>query len=147
MAKLIEITDQHLIDIHPRLKEYVQGPFPYLRMTVAGYKRLGPTNSLVDKNGTCHGVGGVAKIHDGVWHAWMMLTPEISNHKLLFVRAMKKYIDMMDEYNIHRISADIPAWYIEWLDVLDRIGFENEGLQRAFSSNKQDYFRVAYIRK
>lgn len=145
MAQLVDITDEHLVDLHPRLKSYTSMPFPYMRMTVRAYKNAGPSHAGVHE-GRCFGIGGVVPVQKGVWHTWMMLSDDIAKHPKWFLRLCKSYVASMEENGIHRLQADIPADMKDWLAILERMGFENEGLMRAFSSDKQDYYRIAYIK-
>lgn len=146
-TEFTEFKDEHLVDLHPRLKEYANYPFPYLRMIVRKYVKIGTIMSCMYKN-RCVGIGGWFEVMPGVGHVWMILSTEVDKHGFLFIRCLKRYLDEeMLRLDLHRISADIPTNMPGWLKIVERMGFKNEGVMEAFDSKKQDYYRVALIRK
>lgn len=145
--RLEAITEDHLINIHPRLKEYAQYPYPYLRMMVRKQTAASDySDALVDGTGKCLGIGGVISLWPGVWSSWMLLTDDISSAPKTFIRICRRYMKIADDLGIHRIQADIPAEMKDWLSLLDKMGFKNEGLMKGYTAKKEDQYRVAWTK-
>lgn len=100
------------------------------------------------KDEDCLGVGGIILVHSGVGHIWMAMSDDLEDNKKTFYKLMKQLIKpLMNRNNLHRIQADISTKYPQWLNWVERYGFVNEGIMKAYGIDRTDYYRVAYIKQ
>jgi hypothetical protein len=110
-----------------------------------GFSVSGPCFTLM--NGKPIFAGGIVINWPGCGHAWMLPSIHVKDHPV----SVYKYTEMMiekymEENNLHRVQADVQANDKKANNFVVQLGFQFEGLMRAFWTDKSDYFRYARIR-
>ena len=100
------------------------------------------------QDGKIVGCGGFTPSWDGLADIWMYLEPTAFKRKRLALRLMRQVLnDIIQQGKYHRIQAVILKDYKEGMRFAEFFGFENEGLMKQYSSDKEDFYRYARIIK
>ena len=96
------------------------------------------------QDGKIVGCGGFTPIWDGVAEIWMYLEPEAFKRKRLALKLMKHILnDIIKREEYHRIQAVVLKDYKAGIKFAEFFGFENEGLMKQYSVDKEDFYRFA----
>jgi len=108
---------------------------------------LGHSVSVV-RNGHLLGAGGIVPIWDGLGEAWVLPSAAVKNHKKTFVRLIRENMERLsDELAFRRVQATARADAPKALRFLEFLGFEREGLLRAYGPDGSDHILFAKIRE
>tara|TARA_B100000470_G_scaffold200007_1_gene171383 strand:- start:172 stop:639 length:468 start_codon:yes stop_codon:yes gene_type:complete len=101
----------------------------------------------VVRNGYLLGAGGIFPIWDGLGEAWVLPSTTVQNHKRMFVKLIRENMERMgDEFAFRRIQATARADAPKARRFLEFLGFEREGLLRAYGPDGADHILFAKIR-
>lgn len=90
--------------------------------------------------------GGLAESWPGVCDIWMLPSVDVIHKPISVVKAARWMLDDAIEKMLpHRIQATVKAADDRAVRFIEALGFEREGLMRAFSSDKTDFFLYARI--
>lgn len=114
---------------------------------LAAYTKAGPCVTI--KIGDIYAVAiGLVKQSQHTAEAWMLVNEEARyKHAKTIIRAVRKQLDIHEiSEDLHRVQITIEfskASFVKWSQ---RLGFEMEGLMRAYDDMKRDYFLMARVR-
>jgi len=90
--------------------------------------------------------GGIYPIWTGVGEAWFLGSYHLHDHSISIARLVRNNIEiLMKRHNLHRAQATIHSNFNEAYRFATWLGFDSEGVMKAFSTDKQDYFRFAKV--
>lgn len=105
-------------------------------------KRSGPCFTLEDE-GRAIICAGVVEMWEGRGHAWSLIAQDAGAHFVRIVRAMRHFLDLQDT---RRIEAAVGANFEQGHRLMKMLGFEREGLMRAYLPNGQDAVLYGRVR-
>ena len=74
-----------------------------------------------------------------------MVSPEIREHAIFFIRAVRRYMDMISkEKSLARIQAAVRTDFDAGIKFAEGLGFEFEGIMNKYFGEK-DFFRYAKL--
>lgn len=86
---------------------------------------------------------GIANLWPGRAEAWAVMTPATRHHMTAITRAVRAFLDLAEVRRIDcAVKADFEAGH-RWARLL---GFEQEGVMRAYGPDGCDYARYARVR-
>ena len=139
----VPFKPEHLLAIEHRWPEI--GISPELMLTTGKYYGTGfARTGLI--NGRPIVCGGMMKLWPGVGEAWVIGSDELKQNALPFHRAILKYREVVFAMGLHRLQC---ACHVDFTDSrawLERLGFVDEGVMKAFTSDREDYVRYALVR-
>lgn len=98
------------------------------------------------KNGKILGCGGFTPLWPGVTEIWLYLNPESFKKKKTALRLMRHILnDIIQREKYHRIQAVVLKGYDAGIRFAEFFGFENEGLMRSYTTDKEDFYRYARL--
>ena len=98
------------------------------------------------QDGKIVGCGGFTPLWPGVAEIWMILSPKAFKRKKLALKLMKRVLnDIIQRKGYHRIQATVLKGYKEGIRFAEFFGFENEGLMKQYTKDKEDFYRYARI--
>jgi len=98
------------------------------------------------QGGKIVGSGGFTPLWDGVAEIWLLLNPDAFKRKKVALRLMKHILnDIIQREKYHRIQAVVLKGYEKGMKFAEFFGFENEGLMKKYTTNKEDFYRYARI--
>ena len=91
---------------------------------------------------------GVSMIWSGVGVGWCIMDKNLTKQQRLIVgkTCKKRLPNFMDLIGIHRIQADVKNGFDVGKRFVEFLGFESEGIMKAFGPDKEDYERFALVR-
>jgi RimJ/RimL family protein N-acetyltransferase len=97
-----------------------------------------------EQDGEVVAIAGAVRLWDGVATYWMLTSDLVDKYPVGFIRACKRGLESLHKcFGIHRLEASIAAGH----DVSEKwaqyMGFECEGVMRAYSPSKSDHYRYA----
>jgi RimJ/RimL family protein N-acetyltransferase len=102
----------------------------------------------VIRNGHLLGSGGIFPIWDGLGEAWVIPSELVQKHKKMFVKLIRENMARMtDEFQFRRLQATARADAPKSRRFLEFLGFEREGLLKAYGPDGADHVLFAKIRK
>jgi len=100
-------------------------------------------------NGIIVGVGGAAMLWKGVWEFWLILAKDSKldgTHGIIAFDVIRKKVDeIIEENNIVRAQATARLDFPKAIEMLEALGFEREGLLRAYTPDGASVYRYARI--
>lgn len=99
-------------------------------------KASGPCWSAFDYLGRIVGCGGLAIEHPGCSVAWTLLHPELSGRNMLGLH--RHAVRMLAECPARRVQADCDPTFEPARRWLALLGFQQEGVRRAYSPDGRD---------
>ena len=112
------------------------------RATYESFGKAGPCFTLM--NNIPIFSGGIVINWPGCGSAWMLPSIHVEDHPASVYRytemMIKKY---MEENHLHRVQASVKADDVKANRFVVNLGFQFEGLMRAFWTDKSDYFLYA----
>jgi len=97
-------------------------------------------------DGRIIGCAGLGLLWQGRAQTWCVLAPNIPKRAWIGIhRAVAVRLAQMGALNIWRIEADALFGYLPGARWLRMLGFEQEGLARAYGPDRQDYLRFARV--
>ena len=94
----------------------------------------------------CFGLGGVFPFTPGVGELWMMMHPDRFRHPKFLRRAALRILgearEVMDLHRIQSAAEVAQPYHSRWMVSL---GFEFEGIMRAYTFDRRDMARYALI--
>lgn len=100
------------------------------------------------QDGKIVGCGGFTPLWEGVVEIWLFLNPEGFKRKKVALRLMRHVLnDIIKREKYHRIQAAVLKGYKKGMRFAEFFGFENEGLMKSYTADKEDFYRYARIVK
>jgi len=97
-------------------------------------------------NGKILGCGGFTPLWPGVAEIWLYLNPESFKKKKTALRLMRHILnDIIQREKYHRIQAVVLKEYDTGIRFAEFFGFENEGLMRSYTTDKEDFYRYSRL--
>ena len=92
--------------------------------------------------------GGVHEVFKGSGVAWAWIDKNIPKACVRRVAMLlrKHFHEKVERHGFHRIQADVEVGLEKAERFVRFLGFESEGIMKAFGPDKQDYERYAYVR-
>ena len=105
-------------------------------------------STSVIRNGHLLGSGGIFPVWDGLGEAWVIPSRLVQKHKKMFVKLIRENMARMtDEFQFRRLQATARADAPKSRRFLEFLGFEREGLLKAYGPDGADHVLFAKIRK
>lgn len=140
--KMEHITQMNMRDLDKRMLEMAGNWEEKLLNTMA----LGRTMTGM-KDDIILGCGGILPLWEGVAEGWLLTADEIEQYPLAFHKLVRQFISEAEEaLNLHRIQIFVWSEFETSIEWVKRLGFESEGLMKAFSADRQDFYRMAKVR-
>lgn len=105
-------------------------------------KRGGPAFTAVD-DGVVIGCAGVVRMWENRAHAWALLGRDSGRHFVAIYRGIRRFLDMHDA---RRIEATVDARFDAGHRLMAMLGFEREGLMRAYLPDGRDVVLYGRVR-
>jgi RimJ/RimL family protein N-acetyltransferase len=103
--------------------------------------------SVFTKDGRLVWCGGIAPMWHGVGSGWMILSNVADDFPFALHRVCKTMLREAISNGYHRIQADIPCSSERARRWILRLGFESEGIMRAYGPDGTDSERFAMVKK
>ncbi len=88
------------------------------------------------------GVGGMIILWDGVGEVWLMLTADCKKYGIFGIvafEALRKKVDeLIEEHKMRRVQATIRTDFPKAKKMIKALGFELEGIMRAYAPDGAD---------
>ena len=143
MVRIVPFAPEHLNEVERRgFEEAALMKLGDLSARAAMYMQYGPAFTGV-ADGVVIGCAGVVTHWEGVGEAWAFISTAAAAHPLGITKAVKGWLDAQKAYR--RIQANVKAddeRAVRWIRLL---GFENEGLMRAFGPDGTDFRRFVRL--
>ena len=98
------------------------------------------------QGGKIVGCGGFTPLRTGVAEVWLYLNPDAFKRKKVALRLMRHILnDIIQREKYHRLQAVVLKGYKEGMRFAEFFGFENEGLMKKYTTDKEDFYRYARI--
>ncbi len=98
-------------------------------------------------NGYVVACGGISPLWPGVGEGWVLASHKIHENKFSVVRAVYDILgDLMDDHDYWRIQGSTLADWTQGIRFARLLGFENEGLMKAYGPDGSDYIRHARVK-
>lgn len=141
--EVIPFKPVHLLAIEHRWPEV--GIAPDLMLSTAKHYAIGfARTGLV--NGRPIVCGGMMKLWPGVGETWVIGSDELKQNVIPFQRAILRFREVVFGMGLHRLQCACHVDFTDSRKWLERLGFVDEGLMKAFASDRSDYVRYAIIR-
>ena len=145
--EIITATIQHYEEIELRpyeREELAATPQWFNALKMAIEEELAFT-ILVD--GEVIAICGFSLTIPGVAEVWMMTGVNVEKHWRSGCRAAQQVIAMGVEcLELHRLQSIVHEKHIKAARFVEWLGFEREGLMKAFSADKKNYYLYAMVR-
>ena len=147
MNRLVDFEIEHIKqmnmrDLDERMLKMAGDWEEKLRNTMA----LGRTMTGM-KDDIILGCGGILPLWEGVAEGWLLTADEIEQYPLAFHKLVRQFIaEAEDALDLHRIQIYVWSEFNKSIRWVKSLGFENEGLMRAFTTDKLDFYRMAKVR-
>jgi len=90
--------------------------------------------------------GGIVPLWNGVAEGWVISSKRILSNKIKSSRLIKERTDLLCANNkIWRLQTAVKADFKIGMRFAEFLGFNNEGLMRAYGPDKTNYYRMAKI--
>jgi len=90
--------------------------------------------------------GGIVPLWDGVAEGWVISSKRIFTKRIKASRLIRKRTDLLCANNkVWRLQTAVKANFKTGLRFAEFLGFNNEGLMRAYGPDKTNYYRMAKI--
>lgn len=97
-------------------------------------------------DGAIAGVGGLLRLWPGVGEVWLCVTPVGQQHPVFLVRAMRRcLVAQTRTHGLRRVQADVRDHDTRAVNLVARLGFEEEGIMRCYGPQGEDFIRYARI--
>ena len=136
-------TVEEILSMEPQ-KEQEKFITSLTRETAAVLLAPGPSRSIVDEQGNVLLCCGIIPFHANRYHAWTLLSVHASRHMPFIIKAMKGFIESLDCRRLEMTIREGFTAGIKWARIL---GFEPEGLMRAYGEDGGDFILYARIRQ
>jgi len=114
-----------------------------IEMTVDHYSKLDSSYSYF-VNGQIIAITGSIPVWSGVSELWMLTTDYVDENKLFFYKSTLKLLNYdRIKYNTHRYQCAVHTDNVKSMNWLSKMGFESEGIMKAYSPDKTDYIRMS----
>jgi len=141
--KLVPFEAAHAV-VYPEMQALLRASLRQY-MTLLNAALSGPAYTLVDRDGSIVGSAGIVVIRPGLGEAWMMVTPLARRKVVAGFRYLRDTLDRLQaDLRLTRVQAivmDTPS--ARRLAAL--LGFEIEGLLRAYGWNGEDCYMASRI--
>lgn len=130
MIKVIPYKHEHLVSID--LKDIHQGEVPPEVTTDAVTFMDGETVLAI--------FGGFFFV-PGIFHIWGLVSPHVHKKPVAFRRSVGDFLSYFErKYKPRRLQIDIRVGHPELDRWAESIGFEREGIMKAYGTDKSDYY-------
>lgn len=126
--------DRLLFNLPPAVRRLASGPFELDERT---------QGIALEVDGRVLAIGGITRMHEGVGEVWGLLAPAIHAHPIFLHKAGRRLVAAGHTYR--RLQATAAARDLRACRWLARLGFEREGLMRAFGPDGADHVRYARV--
>ena len=97
-------------------------------------------------NSECVCSGGIVPLWSGVAEGWVISSKRIYENRIKASRLIRKRTDLLCAANrIWRLQTSVKANFKMGIRFAEFLGFNNEGLMRAYGPDKTNYYRMAKI--
>ena len=149
MLQLVPMTTEHVLAVFPRRREEALGYNLQETIALAHAAKLnGTALAAVDADTEeTIAVGGVFDSHPGVGNCWVLGTDDMSTYASILTRLIKEKIpEIMEAGAYSRIQCDVVAHRDTWVRWAEYLGFQREGILRAFRDGK-DAVALAIVKE
>ena len=139
-----------MIDVRPATQEDLE----YLRQNpleeaLKGYPQLRICDSntyTAVLNGEVVGIGGVVVLWKGVGEAWVILSRNCQNKPIeMFLCIKRVYKALIQSCELNRIQVVVRVDFPQSIKMIEKLGFEREGLMRRYCPDGCDAYMYARI--
>jgi len=96
---------------------------------------------LLDKEDKFVGAAGICQIWEGMGEAWLIASDRVKQNGLVFARAVRRgLLSIINTRNYHRVQTTVDNSFPEAIRFIEFLGFQKEGLMKAYSADKKDYW-------
>ena len=151
MIRLAPFEIEHFDWILPRLRSIdaisIQGlDLVEYRKTLEGMMDSAPIGSFVTDDGQVAAICGALKKWDGVADFWMLTSNLVTKFPLSFHKSCIEGLDfLMSEFGIHRLQASIAERHVISQKWAHRLGFQPEGLMKAYGPDGANHYLYARV--
>jgi L-amino acid N-acyltransferase YncA len=119
--------------------------YPDWENTIKAWEAAGPSFTLLVEDKIV-GSAGVVLHSEGRGEAWALLSSLFFNYKKTSLKYIKNKLSVIAEnYSLRRVQILVDPNNLKALIFAERLGFQQEGLLRAYGSNGEDYFMFSRI--
>jgi hypothetical protein len=99
-------------------------------------------------DGKVVGVGGVIPMWDGVGEGWFILTKDVLDCKVEIILIIHKVMKrMFEDLKLWRLQAHTRADFPKAIELLEHLGFVQEGYMRKYLPDKTDAYLYSKVIK
>lgn len=145
--RIVSFEVRHLMNLHMRHLDAVT--YNALNPDESALKvyEFNGNNRTMLVNDNPVGMGGIVPMWDHVAFGWIIATDEINKYKKTFFSTIvRHFVWLIKEFDLHRIEANVLPDNVRSIEMLKRMGFENEGLMRKYDELGKDYYRLAWVK-
>jgi len=138
---------KHLKDMSLKREAYKEYFMPHIEDGIVYELSQGAEVVTILDEKFVYGVLGLREIWPGVADAWAVLGEQVQEHPIGFHRLVLSVIAHYErELNLHRIQISVREEYKAGRKWAQKLGFEEEGLMKAYTSDKINYYRFGRTR-
>ena len=144
MVKIVPFEDKHVDQFNFVGQKFLDTDIALLLHYYAAH---GPAFTILNEKEII-GIAGVVILWPGVGEAWTFLNPSFKRYAKSIHRAVKEKLqEIMDTFNLHRVQTTVLDGFEAGIRWVKRLGFEEEGIMKAYGPNGEDFIRFARVRK
>lgn len=108
------------------------------------YTKQGPVIQI-EANDIAIAVAGIVTVRRTTGHLWMIASDRVNDHKLSFVKLIRKAIDVATKDYV-RVQCDVRCDKPNYVKMIKLCGFQEEGILRKFNTDGTDSVILAKVR-
>lgn len=145
-VKITPLSYQKLTRLHTECREDPSElTLTEFHQLIDRFTKQGPVIQI-EADGRVVAVAGIATVRKTTGHLWMIASDEVNNHKLSFVKLMKKAINLACE-TYPRIQCDVRCDKPNYIKMIKLCGFQEEGVFRKFNNDGTDSVILARVKE
>lgn len=146
MIEVIEYRAEHALLILQREVEernfYLSG-LPNWEEVARAWETCGPAFTLLI-DGKPEACGGIGFFDKTLGECWMFI-PRTDRACLIYRNILKKFNRLIALYKFRRLQAHVFPNFVNGVKLVERLGFEREGLCRQYGPNGEDMYLYARV--
>ena len=144
--KVIDYKKEHFDDLLDGELSNGTQKYLYAKQYAGDLEHPGWSYTVID-NGHLIACVGISEMWQGMGEAWFVGSSQLNKKSRSFLRLAKSgiYEKVANEHGLRRVQAACLASWPTALRFAKFMGFQEEGLMKAYGQNGEDYIRVAWL--
>lgn len=146
MTQVVRFEMKHLNEIELREHDKTTvANIPHFRKWCEIYEKNRGAYTLLSPDGIIC-IAGVAPVWPGVGAAWSVTSDLVNKYPKAYFKATKQVLDAISaDWKLHRVQVSVNVENKKAVNWVQHLGFQFEGLMRAYGVDKQDHYLYARV--